>query len=75
MSASPRVPDERERAQEVPVGEVLAGRDELALVGCTALVVEPPPGRIDLQERVLDEVADGHQQTMIGDRNPVARTG
>ena len=48
-------PDERERAQQVAVGEVLAGRDELALVGGAALVVEPPPGGIDLQKGVLDE--------------------
>ena len=54
-------PHERERPQQVPVGEVLAGGDELALVRGAPLVVEPAPGRIDLQEGVLDEMPYRHQ--------------
>ena len=52
--------DGRERAQQALGGEVLAGGEELALVGAALVVREPPPGRVDLQERVLDEVALGH---------------
>ena len=52
--------DERERCSRWSVGEVLAGGEELALVGRPPVGVQPPPGRIDLQEGVLDEVALGH---------------
>ena len=52
--------DEREALQQVPVGEVLAGGDELALVLLAPLAVQPPPGRVDLQERVLDEMPAAH---------------
>jgi hypothetical protein len=54
--------DQGERTQQVPVGEVLAGGDELALVLRALLVLEPPPGRIHLQEGVLDEVPDRHRR-------------
>ena len=60
--------DERERTQQMAVGEVLAGGDELALVGGAPFVVEPPPGGVDLEEGVLDEVADGHEN--VHDRRP-----
>ena len=53
--------DGRERPQQALGGEVLAGGEELALVGAALLVGQPPPGRIDLQEGVLDEVALGHR--------------
>ena len=52
--------DGRERPQQALGGEVLAGGEELALVGGALVVGEPAPGRIDLEERVLDEVALGH---------------
>ncbi|HST54596.1 MAG TPA: hypothetical protein VLJ42_01725 [Solirubrobacteraceae bacterium] len=38
------------------VREVLARRQELALVLGTALRIEPTPSRVELQERVLDEM-------------------
>jgi hypothetical protein len=44
-------PDEAERPQQVAVGEVLAGRRELALVLRALLGIQAPPGGIDLQER------------------------
>jgi hypothetical protein len=47
----------------VAVGEVLAGGDEFALVLGSALVFEPPPSRIDLQEGVFDEMPYRHQST------------
>ncbi len=52
--------DERERLQQVPVGEVLAGGHQLALVLRATLGVQPPPRRVDLEERVLDEVTSAH---------------
>ena len=60
-SASPRVPTSVKACSRWSVGEVLAGREELALVGsarCSSR--QPPPGGVDLQERVLDEVPVGH---------------
>ena len=51
---------EREALQQMPVGEVLARGRELALVLRAALGLEPPPRRVELQERVLDEVACAH---------------
>src|SRR5438105_12217154 len=54
-------PYERERAQQVTVGEVLARSNELALVRGALLVVTPAPRRVDLKERVLDEATRGHQ--------------
>ena len=59
-SASPRVPTSEKRLQQVAVGEVLARGHELALVAARALVVEPAPRRVELQERVLDEVPRAH---------------
>ena len=59
--AVPARADGAEGAQQALGGEVLAGGDELALVGRALLGIEAAPGRIDLQERVLDEMALGHQ--------------
>ena len=56
--------DEREALQQVPVGEVLAGGHELALVLRALLVLEPPPRGVELQERVLDEVARAHRRRL-----------
>ena len=53
-------PTSEKRLQQVPVGEVLAGGQELALVLLARSAVQAPPGRVDLQERVLDEVAAAH---------------
>ena len=77
-SASPRVPTSEKRLQQVAVGEVLAGGHQLALVLGAALGVQAPPGGVDLQERVLDEVTGAHaaglsQQTRRGSAPPVAR--
>ena len=52
--------DGRERAQQALGGEVLAGGQELALVLGALVVGKTTPGRIDLQEGVLDEMAFGH---------------
>jgi hypothetical protein len=52
--------DQRERPQQALAREVFAGGQELALVARALGVVEPPPGGVDLQEGVLDEVAFGH---------------
>jgi hypothetical protein len=54
--------DEAERAEQVVLGEVGAGRGELALVLRALLRILAAPGRIELQERVLDDVAAGHFQ-------------
>ena len=51
---------EREGLQQVPVGEVLARGQELALVLRALLGVQAPPRGVELQEGVLDEVALGH---------------
>ena len=67
--------DEREGSEQVAVGEILAGGGEFALVCGAPFVVEPAPGRIDLQKGVFDELAGRHSQTMIGDRNPGAEPG
>ena len=61
---------ERERLQQVPVGEVLAGGVELALVLRALLVREPSPGGVELQERVLDEVPRAHRPIIA---SPAAR--
>ena len=53
-------PDEREGLQEMAVGEVVARRHELELVLRARLVIAAPPRRVELQERVLDEVARAH---------------
>jgi hypothetical protein len=50
-----------ERPQQALGGEVLAGGDELALVGGPLLVGQAAPRRVGLQERVLDELTLGHQ--------------
>ena len=52
-------PDQREALQQMIGTEVLAGGDELGLVGGTLLGVEPAPRRIHLEEGVLDEVPLG----------------
>ena len=51
---------QREGPQQAVGAEVLAGRDELALVAGALLRVEAPPGGIDLQERVFDELTLSH---------------
>src|SRR5690242_13293050 len=56
---------EREGAKEMPFGEVLASGDEFALVLSTLVIVESPPGRIDFEEGVLDEVANGHRDLIL----------
>ena len=48
------------RPQQALGAEVLAGGQELPLVARALVVVEAPPGGIDLQERVLDELAIRH---------------
>ncbi len=52
--------DEREALQHVPVGEVLAGGQELQLVLFALLGVQAPPRGVHLQERVLDEMPTAH---------------
>ncbi len=52
--------DERVGAQEVVLGEVVAGRGELELVAGALGQLPPAPGRIDAQERELDVMAGGH---------------
>jgi hypothetical protein len=59
----------------VAVGEVIAGCDELPFVGGTALVIEPALGRVDLQERVLDESPLRHLVWMIGADHRAGRSG
>jgi hypothetical protein len=60
VGVAPRA-HEGERPQE-PLGrEVLAGGQELALVTRPLVRIEPPPGGIDFEEGVLDEVALGHR--------------
>ena len=51
---------ERERPQEVVGGEVLARRQDLLLVGRPLPRVQAAPGRVDLEERVLDELSAWH---------------
>ena len=51
---------EAEGLQQVIGPEVLAGGEELLLVARARVGVQAAPGRIDLQEGVLDEVAVGH---------------
>ena len=58
--------DGRERLQEMVLAEVLAGGEHLALVRRAFLRVEAPPGGVDLQERVLDEVPVRHSGVSIG---------
>src|ERR1700729_1001141 len=45
----------------MPIGEVLTGCHELALVLRTGLDVQATPSRVELEECVLDEVALGHK--------------
>jgi hypothetical protein len=52
--------DEREALQQVAVREILASRHELALVLLALLGPQATPGRVELEERVLDEVACAH---------------
>ena len=51
---------EAEGLQQMVGAEVLAGGEELLLVAPARVGVEAAPGRIDLQEGVLDEVTVGH---------------
>ncbi len=53
---------EREALQQVVGPEVVAGGQELLLVLCALGLRQPPPGGIELQERVLHEVTVGHMQ-------------
>jgi hypothetical protein len=59
-SLSPRGADQAERPQEVVLAEVLAGGGELALVVGALLGVQTPPGRVELEERVLHEMPAAH---------------
>ena len=59
VGVAPR-PHQRERPQEVILGEVGAGGGEFALVPGALGGIEPAPGRIDPQECVLDEMALRH---------------
>ena len=52
--------DQAERLQQMIGREVLARGEELALVAGAHIGVEPAPGGVELQERVLDEAAVGH---------------
>ena len=56
----PARPDQRVGAEEVIVGEVVAGGRELALVAGSLVRVEAPPCRVQAQESELDEVPLGH---------------
>ena len=51
---------ERERLEQMAVGEVLARGHELALVPLALLVIEAAPRRVELQKRVLHEVPRAH---------------
>ena len=53
--------DQRVGAQEAVGAEVFAGGGELVLVARPLGGGQSAPGRIDLEERVLDEVAMGHE--------------
>ena len=58
-SASPRVPTvEKARSRRSAAKSSQAARN--SRLSLRSLVVEAAPGRVDLQERVLDEVALGH---------------
>ena len=64
--------DQRVCAQETVGGEVLAGGLELALVGLPLCRGQAPPGRVDLQERELDDIAVHGPDTNI--RSPDRRS-
>jgi hypothetical protein len=51
---------ERVGAQEVVVGEVVAGGRELALVAGPLAGLQAAPGGVQLEERELDEMPAGH---------------
>src|SRR5919202_642412 len=57
--------DQGEALQQVVGPEVLAGGEELLLVDQALVGVQAPPGGLDLQERVLDEVALVHPDRRI----------
>ena len=57
--------DRRERAQQPLAREVLAGGDELALVLGPLVGVQATPGRVDLEEGVLDEVPLASHGSMV----------
>ena len=61
----PARPNEREGAEQVTVGEVLAGGDEFALVLGAAFLVQPAPGRVDFQEGVFDEMSYRHEPELM----------
>ena len=56
---------QREGPQQMAVGEIGARGDELPLVGGALLVIEAPPGRVDLQKGVFDEMTCGHERLII----------
>ena len=60
--------DRRIRSQRAVLGEVLAGGQELGLVGRPLLGDAPPPGGVELEERELDERAAGHETKVNGGR-------
>ena len=59
-SASPRVPTSEKACSRCPSAKSSQAAIELALVLLAALAVQPPPGGVELQERVLDEVPRAH---------------
>src|SRR5437016_6582699 len=63
--------DQREGLQQMPVREVLARCQQLALVLLALCPIEPAPGGVELQERVLDEVARAHA-TIIAMTRPTS---
>src|SRR4051794_41879567 len=58
--------DRRIRSQRAVLGEVLAGRQELGLVGRPLLGGPSAPGGVELEERELDERAAGHETKVNG---------
>ena len=60
--------DQRVRAQEAVGGEVVAGCRELLFVPLALAGGQPPPGRIDLQERELDEIAVHLRKVIVAPR-------
>ncbi len=66
-SASPRVPTSEKERSRWPSAKSSQAAMNSRLSAGALLGVEPPPGRIDLEERVLDEMPGGHRGSMIGD--------
>ena len=65
--------DERKGAEEAVGREVVAGRHELALVPRALVCGQAPPGRVDLQERELDEVSVHASKVIVAPRAPGLR--